>query len=145
MFPETIIQKISATDSSFHAKYRTKQKVQFLLVVLYNEVIKTNSNLFIFFFEKVLSVKKKNAQMQKSKNNSKLSKHERTKATFFMRAKTWNSFFSFLCFFNAQNVSVKNKINRLEIVLISSLYYTTDVYLYLPTYLKFVCTYLFFI
>ena len=49
MFPETIIQKISATDSSFHAKYRTKQKVQFLLVVLYNEVIKTNSNLFFFF------------------------------------------------------------------------------------------------
>ena len=88
MFPETIIQKISATDSSFHAKYRTKQKVQFLLVVLYNEVIKTNSNLFFFFFRKSFECKKKNTQKQKSKNNSKLSKHERTKATFFMGAKT---------------------------------------------------------
>ena len=67
MFPETIIQKISATDSSFHAKYRTKQKVQFLLVVLYNEVINTNSNFFFFFFRKSFECKKKTLRSKNQK------------------------------------------------------------------------------
>ena len=44
--------------------------------------------------------------------------------------------------FYAQKNFVK-KINRLEIVPLTSLYYTTDVYPYQPTYLEFICTHLF--
>ena len=99
MFPETIIQKISATDSSFHAKYRTKQKVQFLLVVLYNEVIKTNSNLFIFFFEKVLSVKKKKHSDAKIKNQFKIKQTRKNKGNIFYTRKNLKFvFFVFVLF-----------------------------------------------
>ena len=98
MFPETIIQKISATDSSFHAKYRTKQKVQFLLVVLYNEVIKTNSNLFIFFFEKVLSVKKKHSEA-KIKKQFKIKQTRKNKGNIFYGRKNLKFvFFVFVLF-----------------------------------------------
>ena len=42
----------------------------------------------------------------------------------------------------AQNLFLK-KIYRFEILFITSLYYTTDVYSYQPAYLEFICTHLF--
>ena len=47
-----------------------------------------------------------------------------------------------LCFVRAKSFC-KEKINRLEIVPITSFYYTTDVYPYQPAYREFICTHLF--
>ena len=70
----------------------------------------------LFFYEKVLSVKK--------------TPKRKTKATFFMRTKTCKRVkavcFAFGCFFYAQDLFVK-KMNWFEIVLITSLYCTTEV------------------
>ena len=51
--------------------------------------------------------------------------------------------FSLWVSFYAQNLFVK-KINKLEIVPITSFYYTTDLYPYHPTYREFICTLYFY-
>ena len=47
------------------------------------------------------------------------------------------------CLCTLKIFSLKKKINRLEIVLITSFYYTTEVYPYQPTYREFICTHSF--
>ena len=50
------------------------------------------------------------------------------------------SWFSFVTYFCAREIFPSKKINRLEIVLITSFYNTTEVYLYQPIYREFICT-----
>ena len=53
------------------------------------------------------------------------------------------SWFLLVTCFCVREIFSSKKINRLEIVLITSLYYTTEVYPYQPTYRKFICTHFF--
>ena len=63
-----------------------------------------------------------------------------------MRAKTSTrvkvACFVFRCFLCTQNLFLKKKKNRLEIALITSIYYTSDEYPYQPAYREFICTHL---
>ena len=90
--------------------------------------------LFIFFFyEKLLSVKKHSQAKFNQHNKNKRTKNNKVNI-FYVRKKTSKrvkvTCFAFWCFFCAQNLFEKKKINRLEIVLITSLYYTTPVKLF---------------
>ena len=83
-----------------------------------------------FFYKKVLSIKK---HKQKSPNKTKLRKHKTKKATFFMGTKASKRtkvicFAHFGAFFFLHSKPFHKKISSLEIVLIASLYHTTDMY-----------------
>ena len=91
--------------------------------------------IFIFFYEKI-SPQQKHSQANINQQN-KVKQTLNNKGNNFLRAETSKrvkvACFAFWCFLCARNLFVK-KINRLEIVLITSFYYTTDVYPYQPTY-----------
>ena len=99
----------------------------------------------LFFSNKKISCTQKHSQ-------ANINQQNKTKQTLnnlgnnFSREQTSKRvkvaclpFWFFLC---ARNLLVK-KINRLEIVLITSLYYTTNVYSYQPTYQASIYTHLF--
>ena len=102
-----------------------------------NDIIKTISSLFIFFYEKVLSVKKHS--QAKINQQNKIKQTLNNKGNNFLLVQTSKRLevvcFTFWCFLCAQNLFVK-KINRLEIALMTSFYYTTDVYPYQSTHVS---------
>ena len=61
---------------------------------------------------------------------------------FLFACSCFVGWFSLDCLF-VRAKSFRKKINRLEIVLITSLHYTTDVYPYQPAYREFIGTHLF--
>ena len=80
--------------------------------------------LFFFFYKKILSSQKRKSnqnQLTKQKQPNKKQQRQQFFAHKYIK--------HFLCL----NFFVQ-KLNRLEIVLITSFYYTTDVYPYQPTY-----------
>ena len=112
-------------------------------VVEYNEVIRTISSLFIFL--RTVFERKKKAPKRKTKV---FQVFVRIKNVVFVVQCLFNFIFLVdfcLYFFTPKPFRKKiNKlINRLEIVLMASLYYTTDVYSYQPAHREFICTHLF--
>ena len=102
------------------------------------EVIKTISSPFIFFLMK---------RFRAHKNTSHLKVYERVKncclcslVSIYFCFVNW--FLLVTCFLRAKSLP-QIKINRLKFALITSIYNTTSVYPYQPTYWEFVCTDLF--
>ena len=99
--------------------------------------------LFIFFYEKVLNVKK--ARKCKTNNFDLLRSFAHIKniafVVFCLLGFGYWLIFACECFFYAQNLFLKK--NCLKIVLITSLCYNTDVHPYQPVYREFICTHLF--
>ena len=92
---------------------------------------------WLFFLQKDFKCKKKNSQANINQQN-KIKHTLDNSGNNFLHAQTSKrvkvtcfAIWSFSC---AQNLFVKKKINRLEIVLLTSLYYTTDMYPYQLTY-----------
>ena len=83
----------------------------------------------LFFYEKTLNAQKRKSN-QNQLNQKKQANKKQQRQEVFARRKTSKKVkvvcFAFWCFFYAQNLSVKK--DWLEIVLITSFYYTTDVY-----------------
>ena len=83
----------------------------------------------LFFYEKTLNAQKRKSN-QNQLNKKKQANKKQQRQEVFARRKTSKKVkvvcFAFWCFFCAQNLSVKK--DWLEIVLITSFYYTTDVY-----------------
>ena len=91
--------------------------------------------LFFFVYKKILSSqKRKSNQNQLTKQKQPNKKQQRQQ--FFAHKNIWkmeNCSLCVLVHFLCLNFFVQ-KLSRLEIVLITSFYYTTDVYRYQPTY-----------
>ena len=92
---------------------------------------------WLFFLQKYFKCKKKNSQANINQQN-KIKHTLDNSGNNFLHAQTSKrvkvtcfAIWSFSC---VQNLFVKKKINRLEIVLLTSLYYTTDMYPYQLTY-----------
>ena len=92
---------------------------------------------WLFFLQKDFKCKKKNSQANINQQN-KIKHTLDNSGNNFLHAQTSKrvkvtcfAIWSFSC---VQNLFVKKKINRLEIVLLTSLYYTTDMYPYQLTY-----------
>ena len=112
-------------------------KCSYWLVIWYNEVIKSISSLFISFEEKI-------SLAQKHVTLKSLCALEKLLPLLFSVSLFLFCYFIFACdvFLCTRNLVLK-KINRLEIVLVTSLYYATSVYPYQRTYREFICTHLF--
>ena len=92
---------------------------------------------WLFFLQKDFKCKKTNSQANINQQN-KIKHTLDNSGNNFLHAQTSKrvkvtcfAIWSFSC---VQNLFVKKKINRLEIVLLTSLYYTTDMYPYQLTY-----------
>ena len=78
----------------------------------------------LFFYEKDLSVKKHSQAKINQQNKVKQTLNKGN--NFYARKNLKVVSFTFWCFFYAQKTFSHKKINRLEIVLITSLYYTAN-------------------
>ena len=99
---------------------------------------------FFFFFKKILCIQKcESNQNQPTKQKQAQTKELRQQ--FFTRTKT-SKRVKVICFgfwyFFACKIFLLKKINRSEIVLMASFYYTTDGYPYQPAYEEFICMHL---
>ena len=93
--------------------------------------------IFIFFYEKI-SPQQKHSQANINQQN-KVKQTLNNKGNNFLRAETSkregeSRLFCVLVLFVRAKSFRKKELNRLEIVLITSFYYTTNVYPYQPTY-----------
>ena len=91
-----------------------------------------------FFFYEKISHTQKHSQVKINQQN-KIKQTLNNKGNNFLLVQTSKRLkfvcFTFLCFLCAQNLFVK-KINKLETVLMTSFYYTTDVYPYQSTHVS---------
>ena len=103
------------------------------------------ASLFFFFNEKILRLQKHSQANINHQNKIKQTLNR--KGNNFLHTQTSQrmkvSCFELRCYLCAQNLFVKKKISRLEIVLITLFYYTTDVYPFQPTYQAFIYMHLF--
>ena len=98
------------------------------IVVQWIEAIKTILSLF-FFFKKRFHAHKDTHKQKRLTNKAKLSKHLNNKSNNFLCAQTSKrvkvACFAFWCFICTWNLFVKKQTNRLKVVSIASIHYTT--------------------
>ena len=98
--------------------------------------------LFYFYF--IFLTKRFHAH--KNMSQAKINQQNKNKLTLNNKGNNFSHVLKLLsvtCFCAREIFLPKKKINWLKIVLITSLYYTTCVYPYKPTYREFTCTHLF--
>ena len=108
----------------------------FSRIVQLIEVNKTISNLFFFLTKRFFQTKSTKASNKQLPPSQKLlcTKKPRCLCCFLFVYFCLLVGFAFICIFMRSRFFEKKKINRLEIVLIASIHYTTNMYRPQPTY-----------
>ena len=110
----------------FNGFFQTNDKYNYVFTVGYQDNFKL-AYLYFFFTKKSWAHKCKLKQNQLT-NKNKQTKNN--KGNGFLRAKTfkgWKLFVCVLILFVRSRILRKKEISKLEIVLVASIYYTTDV------------------